>query len=162
MDVRDDALVNAARAILRLDEEAQRIPDAVATVGLIEAEPGGTNVIPGRVRYSVDVRAPEQERLDELIRLAGIDHAHASPPVPMSPAVVEALRAEVESRGLPVVELVSGAGHDAGVLAQAGVASGMLFVRSLAGGVSHSPEELSSEEDVALAIEVLTGALRRL
>lgn len=162
MDVRDDALVKAAQEILRLEETARGIPDAVATVGRIEAEPGGVNVIPGRVRYSVDVRAPDQERLDTLIAAAAIDHSHAVRPVAMSPAVVSAFRAEVEERGLPVLELASGAGHDAGVLAAAGVASGMLFVRSLNGGVSHSPDELSSEEDVALAIDVLAGALERL
>ena len=161
MDTRDDALVKAAREILRLEEAARRIPDAVATVGRIEAEPGGINVIPGRVRYTVDVRAPDQERLDALIGAAGIDGSTAVAPAAMSPLVVGALRAELEERGLPVVELASGAGHDAGVLAAAGVASGMLFVRSLNGGVSHSPDELSSEEDVALAIDVLAGALGR-
>jgi len=59
-------------------------------------------------------------------------------------------------------ELVSGAGHDAMVLAAAGVPTAMLFVRSLNGGVSHCPEELSSEEDVELAVDVLEAALRRL
>jgi N-carbamoyl-L-amino-acid hydrolase len=73
-----------------------------------------------------------------------------------------ALEAEIAERGLPVVELASGAGHDAGILAAAGVSAGMLFVRSLNGGISHSPDELSSEEDVALATDVLAGALRRL
>ena len=63
---------------------------------------------------------------------------------------------------LPVVELVSGAGHDAAVLRAAGVAAGMLFVRSLNGGISHSPDELSSPEDIALAVDVLSGALTRL
>ena len=162
MDVRDDALVKASRAILRLEEEASRIPGSVATVGRIAAEPGGSNVIPGRVRYSVDVRAPDQERLDALIELAGIDYSHAVQPVEMNPLVVEALRAEVEDPGLQGVELSSGAGHDAGVLARAGIPSGMLFVRSLNDGVSHSPDELSSGEDVALAIDVLAGALARL
>ena len=61
-----------------------------------------------------------------------------------------------------MAELTSGAGHDAGVLARAGVPTGMLFVRSLAGGVSHSPDELSSEEDVELAIDVLASTLQRL
>jgi N-carbamoyl-L-amino-acid hydrolase len=61
-----------------------------------------------------------------------------------------------------VVELPSGAGHDAGVLAAAGVESSMLFVRSLNGGASHSPDELSSDEDIELAVEVLTASLRRL
>ena len=119
-------------------------------------------MIPGRVRFSVDVRASTQEALDPLIALAGIDHSHAAPPVAMSEAICEPLRAELEARGLPFLELVSGAGHDAGVLAHARVPSGMLFVRSLNGGVSHSPDELSSAEDVALAIEVLAGALQRL
>lgn len=75
---------------------------------------------------------------------------------------MSAMRAEIESRGLPVVELASGAGHDAGILAAAGVDAGMLFVRSLNGGVSHSPDELSSEEDVTLAVDVLAGTLTRL
>jgi len=162
MELRSDALVTAAREIVRLEEEARRIPDAVATVGRIVAEPGGINVIPGRVRYSVDVRAPDQARLDRLIDVAGIDHSQAVPPVEMSARVTDALRAEVERRGLPVVELASGAGHDAGVLARAGVATGMLFVRSLNGGVSHSPDELTSAQDVELAIDVLTAALRHL
>jgi acetylornithine deacetylase/succinyl-diaminopimelate desuccinylase-like protein len=72
------------------------------------------------------------------------------------------LRAEIERRGLPAIELASGAGHDAGVLARAGVPTGMLFVRSLNGGISHSPEELSSAEDVELAIDVLAAALGHL
>ena len=69
---------------------------------------------------------------------------------------------ELESRGLPAIELPSGAGHDAGILAAAGVPSAMLFVRSLNGGISHSPDELSSEEDIALAVDVLTAAVERL
>ena len=80
----------------------------------------------------------------------------------MSERCRAALSDEIAARGLQAVELPSGAGHDAGILAAAGVDAGMLFVRSLNGGVSHSPDELSSEEDVALAVDVLTGALRRL
>ena len=59
-------------------------------------------------------------------------------------------------------ELVSGAGHDAGILAGAGVPCGMLFVRSLNGGVSHSPDELSSAEDIALAVDALAAAAVRI
>jgi acetylornithine deacetylase/succinyl-diaminopimelate desuccinylase-like protein len=73
MALRDDALVKAAELILRLREEAMSIDGAVFTVGRIEAEPGGINVIPGRVRFSVDIRAPDQERLDRLIALTGND-----------------------------------------------------------------------------------------
>ena len=86
---------------------------------------------------------------------------NSKPPAPMSSELRQVLREEIESRGLPALELPSGAGHDAGILAAAGVPSAMLFVRSLNGGVSHSPDELSSDEDVALAVEVLTAALRR-
>ena len=74
----------------------------------------------------------------------------------------DVLRDELETRGLPAIELPSGAGHDAGILAAAGVPSAMLFVRSLNGGISHSPDELSSEEDIALAVDVLAAALDRL
>ena len=83
-------------------------------------------------------------------------------PVPMGDRPRAALREEVAERNLPIIELPSGAGHDAAVLAAAGVPTAMLFVRSLNGGVSHSPEEKSSPEDVELAVEVLAGALARL
>jgi acetylornithine deacetylase/succinyl-diaminopimelate desuccinylase-like protein len=160
MDSRGDALVAAAEYVLRTREVASGIPDAVATVGRLDVEPGAANVVPSHVRLTVDARAPDQERLDRLVGALGLEDAHyVIPPVQLSPAV---LRAELEDRGLPLVELASGAGHDAGPLAAAGVESSMLFVRSLNGGASHSPEEHSSDEDVALALDVLTGALRRL
>ncbi len=160
MDVRRDALVAAAEYVLRVREVAAGIEGAVATVGQLDLQPGAANVVPERVRLMVDARAPDQERLDRLAAELGLEDAHyVIPPVALSPAV---LRDEVERRGLPVVELPSGAGHDAGVLAAAGVESSMLFVRSLNGGVSHSPEELSSDEDIELALEVLTATLRRL
>ena len=80
----------------------------------------------------------------------------------MDERVVAAVSDAIGELGVPVVELPSGAGHDAGILAAAGVPSGMLFVRSLNGGVSHSPDEHSSDEDVLLAIDALELALRRL
>ena len=162
MDARDDALVRAAEEILRIRDVARSIEGAVATVGRIEAEPGGINVIPGRVRFTIDARAPDRERLDRLTFELGIDAAGAVPPTAFAGEPLDALREAIRARGRPPVELVSGAGHDAGVLARAGVPSAMLFVRALNGGVSHSPDELSSPEDVALAVDVLTEALDRL
>jgi acetylornithine deacetylase/succinyl-diaminopimelate desuccinylase-like protein len=162
MDAREDALVAAAEEVLRIRDVALGIDGAVATVGRLEVEPGGVNVIPGRVRLTIDARAPDDERLAELLEALGIDPASATPPTPLAGAPVDALRAAIAARGLPLVELASGAGHDAGVLARAGVPSAMLFVRALNGGVSHSPDELSSAEDVALAVDVLTDALDRL
>ena len=158
---RDDALVAAAEAVLRIREAASGIDGAVATVGELSVEPGGSNVIPSRVRLSVDARAPDSERLARLVAAVGFHPHQLTDPAPMSPELRVLLRAEIERRGLPAVELPSGAGHDAGILAAAGVPSAMLFVRSLNGGVSHSPDELSSDEDVALAVEVLTATLLR-
>jgi acetylornithine deacetylase/succinyl-diaminopimelate desuccinylase-like protein len=160
MDARTDALVAAAEYVLRVRDVAAGIEGAVATVGELELEPGAANVVPERVRLTVDARAPDQDHLDRLVAELGLQDAHyVIPPVQLSPTV---LREEVQRRGLPLVELPSGAGHDAGVLAAAGVESSMLFVRSLNGGASHSPEEHSSDEDIELAVEVLTAALQRL
>jgi acetylornithine deacetylase/succinyl-diaminopimelate desuccinylase-like protein len=160
MDARRDALVEAAEYVLRVRAVAAGIDEAVATVGRVEVQPGFANVVPALASVAVDARAPDQERLDRLVAELGLEEAHyVIPPVRLSP---EVLREEVERRGLPLVELPSGAGHDAGVLAAAGVESSMLFVRSLNGGASHSPEEYSSDEDIEQAVEVLTAALRRL
>src|SRR4051794_31249598 len=162
MDVRDDALVKAAKEILRIEETARSIEGTVATVGRVEVEPGAVNVIPSRVTLAVDARAPDAERLERLVAMIGGEPSYEVAPAQMAPELRDVLRAEIQSRGLPVIELTSGAGHDAGILAAAGVPSAMLFVRSLNGGISHSPDELSSDEDVALAVEVLAGALARL
>jgi hydantoinase/carbamoylase family amidase len=162
MDRRNDALVAAADYVLRVRQIAGAIEGAVATVGQLAVEPGAVNVIPDRVTLSVDARAPDAERLARLARELELEPDFPLDPVSLAEAPRAAVRAELEQRRLPVVELPSGAGHDAAVLALAGVPTGMLFVRSLNGGVSHSPQELSSPEDIELAVEVLTGALLRL
>ena len=162
MGLRDDALVAAAEYVLHVRETAAAIDGAVATVGRLEVDPGFGNVIPGRTRVAVDARAPDRERLDRLVGELELEPTFRLEPVGMAAEPRAALRAELEERDLPVVELPSGAGHDAAILAAAGIPTAMLFVRSLNGGVSHSPEEESSAEDVLLAVDVLTGALRRL
>jgi acetylornithine deacetylase/succinyl-diaminopimelate desuccinylase-like protein len=155
MDERSDALVQAAEFVLRVRDSAR--DGAVATVGALEVENGVTNVVPGRVMVSVDARAPTAEQLEELIAAIGFEPDWRQDPMPMSGPPLEALRAVLP--GAP--ELISGAGHDAMVLAAAGVPTAMLFVRSLNGGVSHCPEELSAEEDIALAVDALEAALRQ-
>jgi acetylornithine deacetylase/succinyl-diaminopimelate desuccinylase-like protein len=162
MESRDDALVKAAETILRIEETGRSIEGAVATVGQVEVEPGAVNVIPDRVTLSVDARAPDSERWGRLVEALGLEPTYRTEPAQMALELQDVLRAELELRGLPVIELSSGAGHDAGILATAGVPSAMLFVRSLNGGVSHSPDELSAEEDVELAVDVLAAALARL
>jgi allantoate deiminase len=162
MDARRDALVAAAEYVLRVRDVAAGIEAAVATVGHLEVEPGAGNVIPSRVSVSVDARAPDRERLDRLAAELELEPTFRLEPAAMADEPRAALRAELEAHGLPVVELHSGAGHDAAILAGAGVPTAMLFVRSLNGGISHSPDELSSPEDVELAVEVLAGGLERL
>lgn len=155
MEERADALVEAARFVLHVRESAK--DDARATVGALEVEPGATNVVPERVTVSVDVRAPTAESLDSLIESIGFEPTWRLDPVAMSGRPLEALRAVLPR----APELVSGAGHDAMVLAAAGVPTGMLFVRSLNGGASHRPDELSSAEDISLAVDALTETIAR-
>jgi len=162
MDGREDALVAAAERILAIREAAAAIPEAVATVGTISVDPGGVNVIPGEVSFTVDARAPDRARLDRLLAAIGLETGVGVEPAAMDAEVVAATRAAIEAAGVPLVELASGAGHDAGILASAGVAAGMLFVRSRNGGISHNPDEWSDPEDCALAVDVLADALRRL
>ena len=162
MDARYDALVTASEYVLRVRDAARAIEGAVATVGVLDVEPGAVNVIPGRVRLTVDARAPDAERLARLLDALDLDPGVDLAPIDLDASIRAVLREEVERVAGPAVELPSGAGHDAGVLAAAGVETGMLFVRSLNGGVSHSPEELSGEDDIAKAVDVLTATLRRL
>jgi len=156
MDERDDALIEAARFILHVQECAT--DGSLATVGAVEIVPGAMNVVPGRVTVSVDVRAADAVALESLIQSIGFEPTWRQDPVSMSGPPFEALKASLPD----APELSSGAGHDAMVLAAAGVPTAMLFVRSLNGGVSHSPDELSSPEDVELAVDALTQTLARL
>jgi len=152
MEARADALVDAARFVLHVRKCAR--DGAVATVGVLELEPNAVNVVPARVTVSVDARAPKAEQLDALVEAIGFDVSWRLEPVEFSGAP------RAVAPGAP--ELTSGAGHDAMVLAAAGVPTAMLFVRSLNGGVSHHPDELSSDEDIAVGIDVLTDALATL
>ena len=101
MDVREDALVEAAEFVLRAREVARGIEGAVATVGQVMVEPGGTNVIPGRVVVSVDARAPDGERLDRLAAALEIEEPIRTEPSPMSEEIRAALRAEIEALACP-------------------------------------------------------------
>jgi acetylornithine deacetylase/succinyl-diaminopimelate desuccinylase-like protein len=156
MSARADALVDAAQFVLHVRSCARE--PAVATVGAIEVEPNAANVVPARVTVAVDARAPDSAGLDDLVQAIGFEPSSRLEPVSMSGRPFEVL-----CELLPQApRLVSGAGHDAMVLAAAGVPTGTLFVRSLNGGASHSPDELSSHEDIELAVETLTEALARL
>lgn len=177
MEGRSDALCAAAALVLEAREAAERIVGARATVGRLSVVPGAANVIPSRVELTIDVRAPDavalgrlaaslEESAGRLSAAAGcraeVRQGERYDPVELAGPVRAALRRSIESTGATPVELPSGAGHDAMVLAAAGVPSGMLFVRSLAGGISHDPAEASAPEDVDAAVHALTAALRDL
>jgi allantoate deiminase len=177
MEGRRDALLAAAELALALRERATRTDGAVVTVGRLTIADAASNVIPGRVTISIDARCPTAAGLEQLIDGVGdacsqvaaasgcavaLDPAWRSPPVPMSARVGDAMRQAAAEAGLELADLASGGGHDAGILAEAGVESGMLFVRSRNGGVSHRPEELTDEADVATAIQLLAGTLATL
>jgi hydantoinase/carbamoylase family amidase len=174
LGARADALCAAAAFVLALREAAGAEAGAVATVGALSVEPNASNVVPGRARLSVDVRSRDRAAVDRLVtaveRIAAeaagregcrysTDGHWQDDPVPMDSGVRAAL---ADAAGASAAELPSGAGHDAGILARSGVPTGMLFVRSLAGGVSHSPLEHSDADDVALAVDVLAEVLGRL
>jgi allantoate deiminase len=170
MHLRRDAGAAAAHFHLAITEAAEQIEDAVATIGRVTLEPGASNVIPGTSRAVVDARAPDDERRDRLADAvaraaeSAAEHHRCQTTVAViarTPAVImdERVREAIQRAAAGAPVLPSGAGHDAQVLGAAGIPVGMLFVRSLAGGISHSPKEHSSDEDVEAAVEALQAAL---
>ena len=163
MAERRDALVAAARFVLAADTAARAEEGAVATVGTLEVEPGGSNVVPGRATGTLDVRAPDPARRDAVVAAirtacpeASLERLANDDGVQFDARIRTALH---EAAGAVAIDLASYAGHDAGVLQAAGVPAGMLFVRS-PDGVSHDPAEHADEADCLAAIEVLQDTLR--
>ncbi|SEJ50101.1 allantoate deiminase [Deinococcus reticulitermitis] len=175
MPLRRDALAAAARLIVGAEDLARAAPGLAATVGMIEARPGAGNVVPGEVTCSLDVRhaddAARRVALDELLALAereasarGVEF-RAEPrmterAVPMSAPLRALLHQAAEEEGLVHPELVSGAGHDAQIMAGR-MPAAMLFVRS-PNGLSHHPDEQVNPQDVEAALRVGARFLVRL
>jgi hydantoinase/carbamoylase family amidase len=174
---RHDALAAAAEMVLAVEKQAGAVEGAVGTVGILRVKDGTGNVIPGEVEFSVDIRAPDDERrraaeeaaLGQLERIAkrrGVSveatrGSHDVAAVPCADWLQERLAASLErTLGRKARRLPSGAGHDAMMLSQV-TDVGMLFVRCGAGGVSHNPAETVSAEDAALAARALLDFLKR-
>ncbi len=168
MSMRHDALCAAAEFVLAVETLARNQPGLVATVGQITAQPGASNVIPGVVTLSLDVRHQDDamreqacRRLEEQARQICMarqvslkwQHLQESRTVPCATHLTQLLAQAVEMLKYPVQALPSGAGHD-GVALSDLTSVAMLFVRCR-GGVSHNPAESVTMEDVAVAIEVL-------
>ena len=165
MPVRRDALAGAAEWILAVERAAQE--NLVATVGRVHLSPNASNVIPGSVILSLDVRhAEDSTRLRAVDALLACARQIAErrglvvstqplldqPAVPMDSTLTTQLAQAAEQEGHPPHRMPSGAGHDAMILA-AHIPSAMLFLRS-PGGVSHHPDESVRAEDVAAGLAV--------
>ncbi len=166
MNLRHDALAAAAEWISAVERHALNTSGLVATVGAIQTKPGATNVIAGETRVSLDVRHRHDEErnqaVDYFIRQAE-DIAKRrgqsvrskvlmdQPAVPMDPFLVSQVEQAVSRSGCEPYRMVSGAGHDAMILAEK-VPAAMIFLRT-PGGISHDPAESVEVGDVAKAID---------
>ena len=170
MNRRWDAMVTAAEYILAVNHVATGMPGGqVATVGRLHAEPGAPNVIPGEVVLSLEIRDLSAERIqrvfDEIvregeriadarstpIRYEEIDVA--SPPAPTDEQMRRIISASADDMGMSFKFMPSGAGHDAQDMVHI-APTGMIFVPSV-NGISHSPKEFTSAEDMANGASVL-------
>jgi len=176
MALRHDALAGAAEMVLAIERIARAdASDLVATVGRIEALPGAANVIPGAVTFTIDIRSGDGARRDRAAEtilaaiteiadgrrlISAIEKVHDLAASPCDPRLMELMDAAIADAGQPVRRLVSGAGHDAMVMA-ALCPTAMLFIRCR-GGISHNPAEHVEPEDADIALRVMLGFIDRL
>jgi len=173
MNRRRDALLGAARLVERVNAIAlAHAPLAVGTVGVIAAEPGSRNTVPGGARLTVDLRHPEDAA---LAAMAAALHAAAaaigaelglgievkeiwhSKPVRFDRDCVAAVRAAAKACGFEAMDIVSGAGHDACYISRV-APTGMIFV-PCADGISHNEIESATPDDLAAGCNVLLRAM---
>lgn len=172
MDGRRDALAGAAECILAVEARCAPEPGLVGTVGTLAVPAGAVNVIPGRVHFSLDVRAPDDRQ--RRIALADIEAAwadiaarrglalarivtHEAAGAPCDPSLTARIARAIAAEGHPVHRLPSGAGHD-GMAIAAVAPIAMIFVRCR-GGVSHHPDEFASLADIEAGARVLLRVL---
>ncbi|MGB0371687.1 MAG: M20 family metallo-hydrolase [Opitutales bacterium] len=175
MDWRRDALCGAAEWICLAEKVAQKTDRLRATVGQVHVSSGASNVIPGRVLVTLDIRHPNDELLEESTdllhaqameiaktRRLGMswDYMMQAPSVQMDNGLCQALDASVKKYQDQAPFLFSGAGHDAVAMSSA-MPVGMLFVRCRE-GLSHNPAEYVAPEDMRTAASVFTETIRSL
>ncbi|MDA5634731.1 MULTISPECIES: Zn-dependent hydrolase [Rhizobium/Agrobacterium group] len=175
MGLRADALVAAARIVSEIERYATELSGGpghfTATVGEFEISPNAANVVPGRVRMLVDIRAERAEDKEAFVSwLTGLDAdgentiearlISGNPGVQMDDGLQEMLAKAADRLDTPYRKMVSGAGHDAAFMARL-CPSAMLFV-PCRDGRSHCPEEWADAADLALAAEVLANTIMEL
>lgn len=175
MGLRRDALAGAARIVLELREFALSRSDVTANVGKIAVDPGGANVVPGIADFTIDIRAATPAAAEELehvvertvAKVAGdeqlefdLEATFSLDPLELDATMVDTVERAAVSEGARWRRMPSGAGHDA-MLVGRHVPTGMIFVPSR-GGISHSPDEYTSPDQLELGTRVLAAALRDL
>jgi N-carbamoyl-L-amino-acid hydrolase len=167
MNRRRDAAAAVAELILFAERRAAKDGDSVATVGMLEVPSGSINVVPGRCTFSLDMRAPNNPQRDALaadviaelraicerrgVRYT-LEESMKASAAPSAPAWQQRWERAVDTLGVPLYRMPSGAGHDAMKLHEV-MPQAMLFVRGINSGISHNPLESSTNNDMQLAVE---------
>lgn len=176
MDRRRDAATAAAELALAVEKRGGSVPNLVATMGMLEVPNGSINVVPGRCKFSLDIRATTNEVRDacandiraELQAICGrrglhfkLEETMRAAAAPSAPVWQQRWERAVESLGLPQYCMPSGAGHDAMKLHQA-MPQAMLFMRGLNSGISHNPLEAITNDDTELCVRAFQNLLDQL
>lgn len=176
MDRRRDAAVAVAELAQFVERRAASVPDVVGTIGMLNVPNGSINVVPGRCQFSLDLRATTNEARDALAHdvLAElkaictrrglhckVEETMRAAAAPSAPEWQRRWERAVESLGLPVFRMPSGAGHDAMKLHEV-MPQAMLFVRGLNAGISHNPLESTTNDDADLCVRAFQHLLGQL
>ena len=176
MDRRRDAATAAAELALFVERRGAAEPHLVATVGMLEVPGGSINVVPGRCKFSLDIRATTDavrdacaaDVLAELQRICErrglrfqLDETLRAPAAPSAPAWQQRWERAVQALGLPLHRMPSGAGHDAMKLHEV-MPQAMLFMRGLNAGISHNPLESITNDDTELCVRAFMNLLDQL
>ena len=167
MTLRNDALVKAARFIMRVRQVVMETdPHMVGTVGHLEVQPNAMNVVPGRVALTLELRGLREDLLESVYQMLMEEFRKdivscrltmEQPCFHMSETVQQSVRNAAQKLGLAAMTMDSGAGHDSMSLSQV-TRVGMIFVPSVK-GISHSKEEFTTWDDVTNGANVLLHAL---
>jgi beta-ureidopropionase / N-carbamoyl-L-amino-acid hydrolase len=162
---RDDPMIRLAEVILAVRETAETA-GALATVGKIAVHPGAVNAIPGKASAWIDARATDEKAvrgvIADVMERTGVVAVEESwtAPTPFDTALIGDLADQLLAEtGRDLPRLPSGAGHDAGVVALAGVPSAMILVRNPS-GISHAPEEFAADADCEAGVAALAAVIR--
>ena len=162
LEDRRDPMLALATTVLAA-REAAAAQGCVATVGKVRVEPNGVNAIPSRVTAWLDARGPGEAAVRSVVEAVGRQSGIAAVEESWTPETV--FDASLSQRLSELLDdapmLGTGAGHDAGVLATAGLSTAMLFVRNPT-GISHSPVEFAEREDCHRGVEALTRVTEEL